>query len=164
VIEHSESGQFGLCAQYWPEKNKVSLAILDRGIGLRQSLAQNPHLSVLNDIDAVKLAILPGISGKAYQGAKIDDTNIWANSGYGLYMTSQICKLGGSFILTSGSKGIFLSEKHERLFDIRSQGTALNLTLNTDKLESLSIMLAKLRESDDVKNAPITPSTASLGK
>jgi hypothetical protein len=164
VVEHSESNQFGFCAQHWPEKKKVSLAILDRGIGLRQSLAQNPHLSVLNDTDAVKLAIQPGISGKAYNGAKIDETNIWANSGYGLFMTSQICKLGGSFVLTSGSKGVFLSETHERLFDIRSQGTALNLTLSTDKLESLSLMLTRLRESDVVKNAPLTPSTASLGK
>ncbi len=164
VVEHSESNQFGFCAQHWPERKKVSLAILDRGIGLKQSLMQNPYLSVLNDTDAVKLAIQPGISGKAYAGVKADESNIWANSGYGLYMTSQICKMGGSFVLTSGSKGIFLSETHKRVFDIRSQGTALNLTLSTDKLKSLSLMLARLRESEEVKNAPINPSTASLGK
>jgi hypothetical protein len=124
----------------------------------------NPFLSVLTDEDAIKLAIKPGISGKAFEGANLDETNVWTNSGYGLFMTSRICKQGGSFVITSGSKGLFLSEKREAFFDINSKGTALNMTLNTNKLEELNIKLARLRESDEVKNAPLTPSTASLGK
>lgn len=36
VVEHSRCIEFGLCAQYWPSMNRVSLAILDRGIGIKK--------------------------------------------------------------------------------------------------------------------------------
>lgn len=49
VVEHSEAKQFGICAQYWPTKGRVEVAILDRGIGLRESLKNNPHLDVTDD-------------------------------------------------------------------------------------------------------------------
>jgi hypothetical protein len=38
VFEHSGSDRMLYCAQYWPAKQKVEVCILDRGVGIRQSL------------------------------------------------------------------------------------------------------------------------------
>lgn len=143
VVEHSESKQFGFCAQYWPTYRRVELALLDRGIGVRQGLCTNPHLVVENDHDALNYALMPGISGKAFKGAKRDKHDVWENSGFGLYMTSRLCREGGSFFIASGDTGIYLSEKKKRYLNTPFNGTALRLLLNTDRLTGLSSMLER---------------------
>jgi hypothetical protein len=162
IIEHSQTDRFGLCAQHWPSQNKVSLAILDRGLGIRQTLASNPYLTIENDWEALAYAIQPGISGTAFKGAYRDPDDAWANSGYGLYMTSKICKEGGSFFITSGSNGIYLSENKQRVLETPFQGTALNLTLNTDRVMDLESMLERFRKEAKSQGAE-KPSPSSTG-
>lgn len=146
VVEHSHCIEFGLCAQYWPTMNKVSIAILDRGIGIKESLSNNPNLDLQSDEEALKEAIEPGVSGKVYKGQKRKPKGDWVNSGFGLYMTSNICRNGGSFFIASGTKGLYLSEKKSRFLDTPINGTALNLTLDTTKITGLNETLADLRE------------------
>ena len=143
VVEHSESKQFGFCAQYWPTYGKVELALLDRGIGIKQGLSTNPHLVVENDHDALNYSMMPGISGKAFKGAKRDKHDVWANSGFGLYMTSRLCREGGSFFIASGDTGIYLSENKKRYLNTPFEGTALQLLLDTGRLSKLSSMLGR---------------------
>src|SRR6185369_192527 len=69
VIEHSKSDEMWYTAQYWPDNGLVELSILDEGIGIRQALQKNPHLKITCGLDALKLALLPGVSGKAYKGS-----------------------------------------------------------------------------------------------
>ena len=59
VVEHSEAETIGYCAQFWPTRNSVEIAILDNGIGLRTALRNNPHLTIVNDSDALKFALAP---------------------------------------------------------------------------------------------------------
>lgn len=99
VVEHSEASQFGICAQYWPTKGRVEVAIIDRGIGLRESLRNNPHLDASDDKRAINYALMPAVSGKAFKGARQKQKGPWANSGFGLYMTSRICRNGGTFFI-----------------------------------------------------------------
>ena len=146
VIEHSNCHQFGFCAQYWPSLNRVSLAILDRGIGIKNSLATNPTLNINSDEKALMEAIKPGVSGKVYKGQKRKPKGEWANSGFGLYMTSNICRNGGTFFIASGSKGLYMSENKYRYLDTPLNGTAVNLTLDTSRLTNLNDMLAELRD------------------
>jgi hypothetical protein len=162
VLEHSQSMQFGMCAQYWPSLNKVSLAILDRGRGIQESLSQNPYLSLNDDADALAAALQPGISGTFYKGAYVDPDDAWANSGYGLYMTSQICREGGSFFVASGSTGLYLSENKHRFLPTPFRGTALNLTLITNRLQNLESTLEKFRVAAKQSGAS-SPSASSRG-
>lgn len=143
VVEHSESKQFGFCAQYWPRYGKVELALLDRGVGIKKGLSANPHLVVENDHDSLNYSLMPGISGKAFKGAKRDKHDVWANSGFGLYMTSRLCREGGSFFIASGDTGIYLSENKKRYLNTPFDGTALRLLLNTSRLSGLKSMLGR---------------------
>lgn len=170
VVEHSEANQFGICAQYWPTKNKVEVAILDRGIGLRRSLKNNPHLDASDDKRAINYALMPAVSGKAFKGARTKQRGYWANSGFGLYMTSRICRNGGTFFVASGSTGMLLTKKTEakRYFNCAFGGTAIRMVVRTDQISDLKDMLDTYRnegyqiQSRYKEIVNIDPSSASL--
>lgn len=167
VVEHSESAKIGICAQYWPTKSKVEVAIIDRGVGLRHTLARNPHLDVANDKSAVNYALMPAVSGKAYKGAR-KQHGPWANSGFGLYMTSRICRNGGNFFIASGDTGMLLTSKGKSYFPCSYGGTAVRLVIRTDQIKSLADSLKKYREDGFAfqqkyrEIVHINPSAASL--
>ena len=145
VVEHSGSEFIEYCGQYWPSQNMVEVAILDVGHGVRFGLRNNPYLNIACDRDALHLALLPGISGKMYRGVKKRPNDAWQNSGFGLYMTSRICRAGGSFFIASDGAGLLLDHtgKHDRLTSY--QGTALRLRFNTQTLTNYDEMLARFR-------------------
>jgi hypothetical protein len=170
VIEHSNAMQFGLCAQYWPSKKKVEVAILDRGIGLRKSLEGNPHLDVSDDKRAINYALMPAVSGKAFRGSRVKQKGPWANSGFGLYMTSRICRNGGTFFIASGETGMLLTKQSQakQYFRCRFQGTAIRMVMKTDQTGSLKDALELYRregyaiQSRYKEIVNIDPSSASL--
>lgn len=147
VFEHSESKSIEYCAQFWPSYSKVEIAIADNGIGLKASLISNPFIQVDSDSDAIQQALMPAISSKNFEGVRVDRNNPWHNSGFGLYMSSRICRLGGSFLICSGDHGISLNEYGKTHIELghRLKGTAVRMVLNTNKLMELSGMLAKFR-------------------
>ncbi|KAB7683161.1 hypothetical protein GBN23_02995 [Plesiomonas shigelloides] len=148
VFEHSQSRSIEYCAQYWPTYHKVEIAIVDNGIGLRNSLSANPFIQVQCDSDAIQQALMPAISSKNFKGARINRNDPWHNSGFGLYMISRICRLGGNFLICSGDHGISLSEHGKQHIELghRIHGTAVRMVLNTSKLTDLSQMLSKFRD------------------
>lgn len=145
VVEHSNAEQFAFCAQYWPSYSKVEAAIIDRGDGLTYSLKRNPNLDIKNDHDSLNFALMPGISGRAYKGAPKQRGN-WANSGYGLYMTSRLARQGGSFFIASGDTGMYLSEEKRRHLETPFKGVALNLSFNVDRLSELKGSLSRFKD------------------
>ncbi len=170
VIEHSESPRFGICAQYWPSKNKVEVAILDRGIGLRQSLSQNPHIDATTDKNAINYALMPAVSGKAFKGARIRKKGHWVNSGFGLYMTNRICRNGGNFFIASGSAGLLLTSGKggKKWHECDLLGTAVRMIVRTDQLSGLREALTKYKDEgyefqrQYQEIVSIDPSSASL--
>ncbi|QJP93748.1 hypothetical protein C6Y56_03800 [Pseudomonas fluorescens] len=145
VVEHSGSEFIEYCGQYWPSRSMVEVAILDVGHGVRYGLRNNPDLNIACDRDALHLALLPGISGKMYRGVRRRSNDAWQNSGFGLYMTSRICRAGGSFFIASNGAGILLDAegKHDRTTSY--QGTALRLRFDTQTLTNYDEMLARFR-------------------
>lgn len=170
VVEHSSATQFGICAQYWPSKSKVEVAIFDRGIGLQSSLRHNPHLDVSDDKRALNYALMPAVSGKAFKGSRVKQRGQWANSGFGLYMTSRICRNGGTFFIASGMTGMLITHKSEgkRYYPCNFQGTAVRMVVRTDQIASLRDALEKYRnegyaiQSKYKEIVNIDPSAASL--
>lgn len=62
VLEHAYSREGAVvCAQYHKKGNKIRIGIVDIGIGIRTSI--NDSYPVTTDLDAIKLALTPGITG-----------------------------------------------------------------------------------------------------
>ncbi len=167
IVEHSESDRFSYCAQYWNKNKTVQIAIVDRGIGLSASLRQNQKLPISSDKDAVQLALMPGVSRVGILPQSKADHDPWANSGFGLYMTSRICREGGRFTALSGTAAIELSRELKTVHIGKYAGTALALEINMEAAQGLSERLATFRD-EGIKAArtyfhseQLTASTAS---
>jgi anti-sigma regulatory factor (Ser/Thr protein kinase) len=146
VVEHSGAPRFGVCAQYWPKKHRVEVAILDRGMGLRQSLSNNPHVDASDDKRAINYALMPAVSGKVFKGSRVRQRGHWTNSGFGLYMTSRMCRHGGNFFVASGDSGMLLSKTGgKRYFSARLPGTAVRMVMQTDAFPNLREALASYK-------------------
>ncbi len=167
VEEHSNSDNIWVAGQYWPSKDTVEIAILDEGIGIKRSLASNSNIVVKGDKDALLLAIEPGITRTFTKRKRRNDYDFWANSGYGLYITSSICKNGGSFVICSGSKALVINDKLNKTYDTMFEGTAIRMRIKVSRICELSIMLKDLIAEGEKKaklnsqNAVITASKVS---
>ncbi|MEQ1938043.1 ATP-binding protein [Mesorhizobium sp. CN5-321] len=142
AIEHSDGDEVLFLAQYWPRKGASEIAIIDDGIGLRRSLGRNSKLSVTNDVSALQLAMAPGISRVTKRSSRDGE---WRNSGFGLYMTSNLCASNGEFRLVSGKAGIRLQAGKRSRFEARFKGTGVQMTLAIPKNKSLNDFLQELR-------------------
>lgn len=142
AAEHSESDHVLYCGQYWPSRNRVEVAILDEGIGIAHALRRNPHVAAASEAQLLRLSLEPGISGVAHGEQPADDRDEWANSGFGLFVVSELCRRGGGMTLVSGRSGLRVSEAGVE--DVRSshRGTALRLEIDTGKLRSIAASLA----------------------
>lgn len=146
VVEHSESDVIDYCAQYWPTKHLVEVAILDTGTGIQKGLSTNPYLEINSERDALQLALQPGISGKMYKGIPECKHDEWQNSGFGLYMTNRICRNGGNFLIISNDSSVFLHSKGKNDIECNYKGTALRLRINTSKITNYAKMLLQYKQ------------------
>ncbi|MDO9131888.1 MAG: ATP-binding protein [Hydrogenophaga sp.] len=169
AVEHSQADRFDICAQHWPTKKRVEVAILDRGVGLRRTLSSNPHIDASDDKKAINYALMPAISGKAFKGSKLQQKGNWANSGFGLYMTHRICRNGGNFFIASGATGMLLTKSAgKRYFDCSLDGTAVRMVIDTESLAGLRESLQRYKEEGFEfqkkyrEIVDIDPSSASL--
>ena len=158
VPEHSNSDTIWYCAQYWPSYDLVELAILDEGIGIRKSLSDNIayHNQIDSDLDAIQLALKPGISGTFRGDSQPITNNEWDNSGYGLYMVSQMCaELDASFIVASGDAAIRIRKEESSIVQeckkTKVHGTAIQIrikpshTTDYDKIRRIILQRGEMQ-------------------
>lgn len=141
VVEHSGATTCAIAAQYWPATSCAELAVSDSGCGILESLKENPRLNVGTDLDALKLSLLPGISSKAWRRRKASD--VWANSGYGLFMTQRLCTLGGEFTLLSGRAGMRIVGSEASTIQCIVPGTTVILRIDAGRVASLTERLTE---------------------
>ena len=127
VFEHADIDVCSISGQRF--KDEVELAIVDRGCGVRSSLSR--RYDFVTDGDALLSAIKPGISKSEPSG---EDDNQWSNSGFGLYVLSELGKRTGTFCICSGTAEVKISkdkapEVKEHLF----HGTAIRLKIQKPK-------------------------------
>lgn len=134
IPEHSKSDNIWYCAQYWPSYDLVELAIMDEGIGIKESLCENSNYvqMIETDEDAIKLSLEPGISGTMIGDKPSFAQSEWDNSGYGLYMVSEMCaELDASFILASGKSAIKVCKENGKIVysnnETNIHGTAIRI-------------------------------------
>lgn len=128
VFEHADINECFVVAQKWAD-GFAEIAIADRGIGLTESLKQSHKIT--NAEDAITTAIKPGISSDS--SPENDDK--WQNSGFGLYVVSELGSMMGEFALASDDKIMFSSNGEEKWFDVPIHGTAVKLKVDTNEAD-----------------------------
>jgi hypothetical protein len=71
---------------------------------------------------------------------------VWANSGYGLFMTQRLCSLGGEFTFISGTSGLRTTEEEFEELNTHSPGTTVVMQLNCAEIANLSARLQDFRK------------------
>lgn len=142
--EHAESHEIWICAQFWPRSDWAEIGLLDEGIGVFRSLTKNAHhREYINDEkSALYWATKAGISQAFSPDKKDKGGDDWSNSGFGLYMASQICKkLGGEFHIAS--KNHYLAVEQYRTVDKPTYclGTAVRMRIKRSELKTAAQLI-----------------------
>ena len=149
VPEHSGKDDLWICGQAWPSSSysRAQIVIMDEGIGVHRSLTANQFHKRENEtnLDSLRSAIRPGISKAFRRGTENRDTDRWSNSGFGLYVVSELCKkLNGRFLLISGDNYVYTSGDIEEIEDGPNQldGTlvAIELPLQNTDIDSTTLL------------------------
>ena len=119
---------YGLaCAQTWPKGHLAQIAVVEGGLGIRESSSENPLLvDQLETENACELATRLGVTSKPGQG----------HAGYGLALTRNLMRLnGGTISLLSGNEGFIEQAGQFISFDLPQswQGTLLIIEWQTDR-------------------------------
>jgi anti-sigma regulatory factor (Ser/Thr protein kinase) len=101
VFEHSQVSECFIFAQRWPD-GSAEIAIVDEGVGIAHTLAQSHGAKT--DAESLQLAVQPGVSRTSGGSG---EENIYENSGFGLYVLSELAASFGWFMLGSGSAALF---------------------------------------------------------
>jgi hypothetical protein len=137
VFEHAETDRCAVCAQKWSD-GRVELAIVDAGRGIRESLRRK-H-ATKDDSAALNYAILPGIS----RNISDDPDDPWGNSGFGLYVLSELGRELGVFRIVSGDAAL-TKERGRTVFDSTNlQGTAIQLRVKPPKGMNFADLIAAI--------------------
>lgn len=130
VFEHAETDRCTVLAQRY-SNGWAEIAIVDEGIGIYGSLKQN--LAVQSVDAALAMAIKPGISRVAHA----QNRGEWDNSGFGLYVLSELGRELGEFTLASNGRYIQL-HRHvasARFDRVQISGTAIKLLVDLEEAE-----------------------------
>jgi anti-sigma regulatory factor (Ser/Thr protein kinase) len=98
VFEHAQVDECFICGQRWAD-GRVEIAIVDEGIGLAGTLT--PESDFPDDEAALLLAVRPGVSRTGLVSA--NGPNTYDNSGFGLFVLTELAASFGWFVLGSGS-------------------------------------------------------------
>jgi anti-sigma regulatory factor (Ser/Thr protein kinase) len=123
VFEHSGASECYVCGQRW-YNGKVEIAVIDEGVGISNSLQKSYPLN--NDIDALNMAIKPGVSSTTNIN---EHENIYDNSGFGLYVLSQLSSSFGWYVLGSGNARIVGHKNQKSEEALNFSGTYFGMQL-----------------------------------
>lgn len=157
VFEHSQS-KIGaiLCAQYFKKSNRISIGIVDRGIGIKEAISN--AWSSESDLDAIRLALTPGITGTT---RRIGGTDY--NAGAGLFFIKSIAKVNRDFFVLYSGNALYklLKTPHNKAIRLYGnpykdkhsknegfpywQGTAVGIDISLDSKEEFSVLLKLIR-------------------
>lgn len=158
VLEHSLSKDGAIvCAQYYKKSNTVRIGIADTGIGIWKSINQsyNPK----NDLDAIRLALTPGITGTTKREGGTEQ-----NAGAGLFFIKSIASINSDFFVIYSGKAMYkllkrkgkkmklhadpFEDNHSKKDDLPSWvGTAVGIDLSLDTTQEFSLLLKLLNET-----------------
>ena len=137
------------CAQVYPKRNRLTVCIVDTGMGLAESIATGSNTALAQRLrrgeSALELACAPLLTSKPDR-----------HSGYGLYVATElILRNGGTFRLLSGRECMTLYRKHWRRqesfakVDGGWQGTWITMIINLDSVLPIKDVYLTLPSADE---------------
>lgn len=108
TLEHSlaENGAI-VAAQYYKKSNRISIGICDTGIGIWSSMQEVWHPRT--DLDAIKLALVPGITGTTSKEGGTSE-----NAGAGLFYIKSMAKMARSYFVIYSGRGEYTLLKYDK--------------------------------------------------
>ena len=145
VFEHSGAGHCYVAGQRWGE-GAVEIVIMDEGVGISKTLSES--FVIESDRQALEYSIKPGVSRMS---KVLDALNTSDNSGFGLYVLSQVGKRFGRFVLGSGMAALRHQQGTKLQFDATSfSGTFVGITLN-ERPSNFRSVLDEIVESGEAE-------------
>ncbi len=157
VLEHSRADGAILCGQYYPKSNRIALGVVDRGVGIKRTIAMSHD--VQDDLEAIQLALTPGVTGMT---KKIGGTE--SNAGAGLFFVKSIASVNRDFfVIYSGNAMYKLLKRggvkrivlHSNPFDDKHtghgtlpywKGTAVGIDISLEQTSEFNAMLDLIRD------------------
>ncbi len=148
-FEHAQVATCAVMGQRW-DNGIAEVAIADRGIGVFRALSQAHTLSTADD--AVRNCLKPGISS----GADKQTGSKWDNTGFGLYVVSQLGRRYGSFSMLSSERFINPAQSVQPLRQVPLPGTLVKLRVRTQDPEYWPDVLNEIVAQGEAE-AKVTP-------
>lgn len=130
-IEHSQDEEVTIFAQSFPRTKRIEIAIMDNGVGFLETLS--PKYNVSSGAVAIETALRPGVS-RTDTEMQTDDA--WQNSGFGLYVLSELCKeINNSQLCIASSNAIYSVTKnsiYSKERNVWTPGTTIMFSIGTD--------------------------------
>ncbi|PMO65220.1 ATP-binding protein [Vibrio breoganii] len=144
VFEHSGANECYVFGQRWCN-GYVEIVVVDEGMGIGCSLRES--MGEMTDIDALKQAIKPGVSRTSVLS---DDKNTFDNSGFGLYVLTEVARSFGWYALGSNSARIvgFNNNLLEENLNFLGTYLGLRLTRSPADFSQLAKDIIKAGEED----------------
>lgn len=158
VLEHAQTtGGAIICAQYFKKSNTIRIGIADAGIGLKSSIGRS--YSVSDDLDAIKLALWPGVTGTTNKPGGSEQ-----NAGAGLFFIKSIAYVNSDpFMIYSGSSMYKLlkrpatkkpilaanpfSDRHSKEINLPHwKGVVVGIDMSLDKTQGFTSLLSIIRD------------------
>ena len=103
VLEHACASDGAIiAAQYYQKSNSVRMGICDGGIGVRASMSENWPEKSTTDLNALKWALTPGISGTTRK-----EGGTYDNAGAGLFFIKSIAKTTRNYFMIYSGSGVY---------------------------------------------------------
>jgi len=158
VIEHSQAENGAvLCAQYYKKSNSIRIGIADTGVGIKATI--NKSYSAKTDIEAIQLALWPGITGTTRKEGGTEQ-----NAGAGLFFIKSIASVNRDFFVIYSGSGLYkllkrstkrlhliadpFQDKHSKNDELPFwRGTAVGVDITLDQTKEFSLLLSEIRKT-----------------
>ena len=159
VIEHAQAENGAvLCAQYYKKSNSIRIGIADTGVGIQATI--NKSHSAKTDLEAIRLALWPGITGTTRKEGGTEQ-----NAGAGLFFIKSIASVNRDFFVIYSGSGFYkllkkkstnrlrlsadpFQDKHSKGNDFPFwRGTVVGVDITLDQTREFSLLLSAIRKT-----------------
>jgi len=162
VLEHSGSKRGAiLSAQYYKKSNAIRIGIVDTGVGIKKTI--NRSYKAKTDLEAIKLALTPGITG-----ATLKEGGTERNAGAGLFFIKSIANVNQDHFMIYSGKAMYkllkskpnvvgfrlhtdpLKDKHSKEENLPSwKGTIVGIDISLDTTKEFATLLDLIHDTYD---------------
>ena len=160
VTEHAKAEHGAMiCAQYYKKSNTIRIGIVDTGVGIQPTI--NKSHPVSSDIDAIRLALTPGITGTTKK-----EGGTAQNAGAGLFFIKSIANINRDFFLIYSGNAFYkllrrsapskqqklfadpFADRHSKINNLPFwQGTVVGIDITLDQTTEFITLLRAIRKT-----------------